>query len=107
MYLLYILQQLIIKILKLDDNITDQELDITKYKVTNNYYTLDLYYEKVISEEDKLLKQKQIESLKNSIARREKLLSNEGYLNKAPKELVLSEKEKLEQEKTLLLKLEA
>ena len=66
-----------------------------------------MYYEKVISEEDKLLKQKQIESLKNSIARREKLLSNEGYLNKAPKELVLSEKEKLEQEKTLLLKLEA
>ena len=101
------LDPLIIKILKLDDNITDQELDITKYKVTNNYYTLDLYYEKVISEEDKLLKQKQIESLKNSIARREKLLSNEGYLNKAPKELVLSEKEKLEQEKTLLLKLEA
>ena len=93
---------LIIKILKLDDKITDEELNITKYHVSNNIYTLDLYFEKIITEEEEKLKEKQIETLKANILRREKLLSNEGYLNKAPKELVLSEQEKLKQEKALL-----
>ncbi len=96
---------LIIKMLKLDSHIIDKELDITKYNVTNNYYTLDLYYEKQETENDRILKEKQIESLKNSILRREKLLSNEGYLTKAPKELVESEKAKLKEEKELLEKL--
>ncbi len=93
---------LIIKILKLDDKITEEELNITKYHISNNIYTLDMYYEKIITEEDEKLKEKQIETLKANILRREKLLSNEGYLNKAPKELVLSEQEKLKQEKALL-----
>ena len=93
---------LIIKLLKLDDKITEEELNITKYHVSNNIYTLDLYFEKIITEEDEKLKEKQIETLKANILRREKLLSNEGYLNKAPKELVLSEQEKLKQEKALL-----
>ncbi|MCI5702110.1 MAG: valine--tRNA ligase [Erysipelotrichaceae bacterium] len=93
---------LIIKLLKLDDKITDEELNITKYHVSNNIYTLDLYFEKIITEEEEKLKEKQIETLKANILRREKLLSNEGYLNKAPKELVLSEQEKLKQEKALL-----
>ncbi len=98
---------IIIKVLKLENNIIEDTLNITKYTITNNYYSLDLYYEKEVSEEEKILKEKQIESLENSISRREKLLSNENYLKKAPKELVLSEQEKLEQEKTLLLKLKA
>ena len=93
---------LIIKILKLDDKITEKELNITKYHISNNIYTLDMYYEKIITEEDEKLKEKQIETLKANILRREKLLSNEGYFNKAPKELVLSEQEKLKQEKALL-----
>ena len=96
---------IILKILKLNEHIITSDLNITKYNVTNNYYTLDLYYEKVLTDEDKLLQQKQIENLKNSIARREKLLANEGYLNKAPKELVESEREKLQNEKDLLEKL--
>ena len=45
---------------------------------------------------------KEIETLKSNIARREKLLSNPGYVNKAPKNLVDSEKEKLEMEKNKL-----
>ena len=40
--------------------------------------------------------------LKKSIERREKLLSNEGYINKAPKQIVDSEKEKLKEEKEKL-----
>lgn len=97
--------QLIIKMLKLDDHIVDNDLEITKYNVTNNYYSLDLYYEKVVSDEDKKNLEKQILTLQSNIARREKLLANPGYLNKAPKELVESEKEKLASEKELLQKL--
>ena len=91
--------------LKLDGHIVDNDLEITKYNVTNNYYSLDLYYEKVVSDEDKKNLEKQIITLQSNIARREKLLANPGYLNKAPKELVESEKEKLASEKELLQKL--
>ena len=44
------------------------------------------------------LKNKQIKDLQNSIERRKKLLSNENYVNKAPKELVEKERETLEEE---------
>ncbi len=91
---------LIIKMLKL--NITDKELDINKYNVTNSKYDVDIYFEKEVTEQDLLLKQKQIDSLKSSIERRKKLLSNEGYINKAPKNLVESEKQKLKEEEVLL-----
>jgi len=42
-------------------------------------------------EKEKLLKEK--ENLESSIARREKLLSNEGYVNKAPRAIVDKERE--------------
>ena len=48
---------------------------------------------------------KEISMLENSIARREKLLANEGYVNKAPKEIVESERIKLAEEKEKLAKL--
>ena len=99
------LDDIIIKILKLKDNITNDDLNINKYHITNSYYTIDLYYEKQVTEEEKLIKARQIETLKSNISRREKLLANEGYINKAPKELVEGEKNKLEEEKTLLEKL--
>ena len=63
------------------------------------------YYEKVITEEERLLKEKQINTLKANIERRTKLLNNSGYVNKAPKELVESEKAKLAEEKDLLASL--
>ena len=50
---------LIIKLLKLDDKITEEELNITKYHVSNNIYTLDIYFEKIITEEYEKLKEKQ------------------------------------------------
>ncbi len=96
---------LIIKMLKLENNITTENSNITKYNVTTNNYSLDLYYEKVLTEDDKKQLEKQIETLKGNIARREKLLANPGYINKAPKELVESEKEKLKSEQELLAKL--
>ena len=51
------------------------------------------------------LYKKQINTLKANIERRTKLLNNPGYVNKAPKELVESEKTKLAEEKDLLASL--
>ena len=96
---------LIIKMLKLSDNIINEELNITKFNVSNKLYNMDIYYEKQITEADIKEKEKQIETLKSNIIRREKLLSNPGYLNKAPKNLVEEEKKKLGLEKETLEKL--
>ena len=90
--------ELIKNILKLDDLITVEELNINSYKVLSNNIKATIYFEKEETLEDKLLKEKEIESLKNSIARRKNLLANENYCNKAPKELVEKEKENLEKE---------
>ena len=51
------------------------------------------------------LKEKQIEELKNSINKRTALLNNENFVSKAPENLVLNERKKLEEEKELLAKL--
>ena len=47
----------------------------------------------------------QIEGLKASILRREKLLSNPNYVNKAPKNIVDMDRQKLEEEKKKLKEL--
>ncbi len=76
-----------------------------KYSCIYKNYNIDLYYEKEITEEDIMLKNKQISDLEASIARRKNLLSNENYLNKAPKELVEKEKNTLKDEEKKLAKL--
>ena len=98
--------QLIEKMLKLTDNLTNDKLSITEYKVKYGNLEAIIYYEKEVTESDILAKEKQIESLKQSIEKREKLLSNEGFINKAPSSLVEDEKRKLEEEKKLLSSLE-
>ena len=77
----------------------------TKYTCIYKNYNIDLYYEKEITEEDIMLKNKQISDLEGSISRRKNLLSNENYLNKAPKELVEKEKNTLKAEEEKLAKL--
>ena len=72
---------LISKLLKLENFITEEE-NITKYNVSNSLYNIDIFYEKQVTEEELKLKEKQIESLKQSIERRKKLLSNENYVAK-------------------------
>ena len=52
-----------------------------------------------------MLKNKQISDLEASITRRKILLSNDNYLNKAPKELVEIEKVTLKDEEEKLAKL--
>ena len=96
---------LIIKVLRIEDNIIDKPLDIKSYKVLSKNIKATIYYEKEESEDDKLLKEKEIADLKASIERREKLLSNENYVNKAPANIVELDKKKLEEEKARLAEL--
>ena len=97
---------LINKMLKLDGNLVSEKLSIKEYKVSYGKLEAVIYYEKEVTEEDILAKEKQIESLKASILKREKLLSNVGFVSKAPEQLVNDEKRKLEEEKKLLSTLE-
>lgn len=97
---------LINKMLKLDGNLVNDKLSIKEYKVSYGKLKAFIYYEKEVTEEDILAKEKQIESLKASILKREKLLNNAGFVSKAPEQLVNDEKIKLEEEKKLLSTLE-
>ncbi len=97
---------LINKMLKLDGNLVSEKLSIKEYKVSYGKLEAIIYYEKEVTEKDILAKEKQIESLKASILKREKLLSNAGFVSKAPEQLVNDEKIKLEEEKKLLSTLE-
>lgn len=95
---------LIFKVLKIDENHLDEGIG-TKYSVIYQDYNLDLYYEKVMSDEEIKLQEKQIADLKVSIERRKKLLSNENYCKKAPQDLVEKEKKTLASEENKLKEL--
>lgn len=93
---------LIKKMLKLDDLIIDKEIDKPKFNVSYADFKAIVFYEKHESLEEKMLKEKQIESLKASILKRESLLNNQGFVSKAPQNLVDDEKNKLDEEKKQL-----
>lgn len=85
--------------IKDEDIVTEaQELKSVNYKSSMIEIT---YYFKA-EEIDESQKQKEIETLENSINRREKLLSNENYALKAPKAIVEEERKKLKEEKEKL-----
>ena len=93
---------LIKNMLKLNENIIENKMDITEYKVNYGRFSASIYYEKEITEEDILQKEKQIETLKQNILKRENLLSNENFVNKAPEKLVNEERTKLDSDKKML-----
>ena len=96
---------LIIKVLRLENNIVTNPLNIKSYQVISKNIKATIFFEKEETEDDKEIVKRQIEELKNSIQRREKLLSNENYVNKAPKNIVELDRQKLEEEKNKLEKL--
>ena len=98
--------ELIVKMLKLENNITNKPLGINAYKVFSNHVKATIYFEKKMSQEEEQNRKKQIEQLKASIERRQKLLSNSNYVNKAPKHIVDLDKQKLEEELKKLKELE-
>jgi len=99
-------KDLIIKMLKLGDKL-EQVPDYTEnYEVIYKAYSMKVYFPKQDNENDKLLLEKQIEELKQSIERRKKLLSNENYVTKAPVQIVEAERIKLKEEEETLNKLQ-
>ncbi len=97
---------LAIKLLKLENNLIEESLNIKSYKIKSNKYEATIYFEKLETENDREERQKEITQLNKSIARRKQLLANENYIMKAPAHLVKEEREKLqkEEEKLALLK---
>lgn len=97
---------LIVKMLKLDENLVREPLGIKSYKVFSKRVKATIFFEKMETEADRVLKETQIAALKASIARREKLLANENYVAKAPKNIVDMDRQKLQEEKDKLALLE-
>ena len=93
---------LALKLLKIEDKIIEKPLKIQSYQVVYKKYQVVLYYEKQETEEEKNMQMKQRKMLEESIARREKLLANENYIQKAPAHLVEEERKKLLEEKKIL-----
>jgi valyl-tRNA synthetase len=87
-----------------NENIINNPLDLLNNNYTSKNINITYYYEG--SKEDESKKQDEIIKLKASIERREKLLSNENYVNKAPASVVSNDKKKLEEEKEKLRLLE-
>ena len=96
---------LIVKMLKIKDNIVEKPLGIKAYRVFSNRIKAQIFFEKVESDAERLLREKEIKDLEASISRREKLLSNDNYVNKAPKNIVDMDRKKLEEEKLKLKEL--
>ena len=96
---------LIVKMLKIKDNIVEKPLGIKAYRVFSNRVKAQIFFEKVESDAERLLREKEIKDLEASISRREKLLSNDNYVNKAPKNIVDMDRKKLEEEKLKLKEL--
>ena len=96
---------LALKLLKIEEKVGDFK-EGTEYPVLYKEYKASIYYMKEETEEDLRLKEKQISLLKSSIERREKLLANESYVQKAPAHLVEEEKKKLLEEQEKLASLQ-
>ena len=90
---------LIVKMLKIKDNVVKKPLGIKAYKVFSSRVKATIFFEKIETEAEKTAKDLQIKMLQESIKRREKLLANENYINKAPANIVEMDRKKLEEEK--------
>ncbi len=87
------------KMLKLEDKIVETPTYKDKLTIELYNYKFDIYFDNSKnSEEEKQKIQEEILKLEASIERRKKLLSNENYVNKAPKAIVNKEREDLAKE---------
>ena len=97
-------KELVIKSLKLEDKIIDgDDNKYTKEIIKLDELVLGILYDNSKNQEEMMLNlKKEQETLLKSIERREKLLSNENYLKKAPSNIVEAEKDALKKEKEKL-----
>ena len=82
-----------------DDKLVDSS-DLKEFNYESKNINISYYSD--VKEDDGSKKEEEINKLKESIARREKLLSNENYVNKAPANIVEMDRQKLEEEKNKL-----
>ncbi len=85
--------------LKLDKHEKEVVESITPVTYSSKFITISFYEE---IEEDTSKKEEEIKKLEASIERREKLLSNENYVSKAPASIVEADRKKLAEEKEKL-----
>ncbi len=101
---------LISNCLKLNDDniIIENQGNYNKLQIVSKTNILEnnlvYYYKETEDEKNKIMNElnKEKDKLESSILKREKLLSNTGYINNAPKDLIEEEKRKLENEKLAL-----
>ena len=97
--------EVLTKMLKISDEhrLEEKAKDGIQLVSPNQTYEIVYYFDNSVNKEEELKKLNQEkERLMNSISRREKLLSNPGYLSKAPEAIVKKEREDLEKEKNHL-----
>ncbi|MDD6224552.1 MAG: class I tRNA ligase family protein, partial [bacterium] len=90
--------------IKEENLLTEIPSDMLNINYKSKNIDITYYYEG--NKEDDTKRQEEIAKLKASIARREGLLSNENYVNKAPANIVEMDRKKLEEEKEKLTLLE-
>lgn len=97
------LDDLAVKMLKLDDKVVAESKKNTKILVSINDISVYICYDNNIDKEE-VLKEltKKKETLEASIKRRNNLLSNENYVNKAPSNIVEKERLDLQKETDML-----
>lgn len=87
-----------------EENRIEEKEDSLSVNYKSNFIDITYYFEgKAI---DKEALNKELEQLKQSISRRENLLANPNYVNKAPQNIVDMDRKKLEEEKEKLKLLE-
>ena len=96
-------ETLIFNMLKLNDKVCKENKEINSEIIEYNGIRIDILYDNSKNlEEEKENLQKEKENLLNSISRREKLLANVNYVNKAPANIVEAERSNLQKEKDKL-----
>ena len=96
-------ETLIFNMLKLNDKVCKENKEINSEIIEYNGIRIDILYDNSKNlEEEKENLQKEKENLLNSISRREKLLTNVNYVNKAPANIVEAERRNLQKEKDQL-----
>ena len=94
-------KELVFKLLKVQNETTELTSDMEKTMIHSNYDQYKIAYQFDQSKNNKELKEKlekELASLNQSIERRKKLLSNQGYVSHAPEQIVNKERENLQVE---------
>ena len=84
------------KLIKNEKILENYQSDLSKIEIPFEDSIVTIYYDGTLSESEIEKLKKDALNLTNSIKRRENLLNNENYVNKAPKEIVENEKKSLE-----------